>query len=205
MARICCGSLLSWKAKNGAMAMIERLSIPEVFLYTPKRHGDARGFFVETFNRALIEPLTGPLDWVQDNHSRSEPAGVVRGLHFQIGAFAQDKLVRCLRGSILDVAVDIRHGSPTFGQHVSALLSEDNGVQIFVPKGFAHGFATLTPGVEVAYKVTNYYSAAHDRGIRFDDPALGIDWRLPVSAPVLSDKDAKLPLLADAPAYFRFS
>lgn len=184
--------------------MFERLEIPEVFLFTPKRFGDSRGFFSETFNRALLEPMTGPVEWVQDNHSRSEPKGVVRGLHFQLPPFAQDKLVRCLRGSILDVAVDIRHGSPTFGKHVTATLSEENGVQIFVPKGFAHGFVTLEPNVEIAYKVTNYYSPTSDRGIRFDDPDIGVDWGVSRENAVLSDKDAALPALSDTPEYFRY-
>lgn len=145
-------------------------------MFTPKRIADERGFFVETYNRALMEPMTGPMDWVQDNHSRSNPKGTVRGLHFQIPPFAQDKLVRCILGSILDVAVDIRHGSPTFGQHVAAKLTAEGGEQIFVPKGFAHGFVTLEDGCEITYKVTNYYSAAHDRGIRWNDPALRIAW-----------------------------
>ncbi len=184
--------------------MFERLAIPEVFVFTPKRFGDERGFFCETFNRELIEPYTGPLDWVQDNHSRSAPKFVLRGLHFQAPPYAQDKLVRCTRGAILDVAVDIRHGSPTFGQHVSAKLTADKGEQIFVPKGFAHGFLTLEPDVEVMYKVTNYYNADADGGIRFDDPALGIDWGLDGAEPVLSGKDRELPLLADTPAHFRF-
>jgi dTDP-4-dehydrorhamnose 3,5-epimerase len=148
--------------------------------------------------------MIGPLDWVQDNHSRSNPKGVVRGLHFQTPPFAQDKLVRCVRGSILDVAVDIRHGSPSFGRHVSARLTAGGGEQIFVPKGFAHGFVTLEEGCEVIYKVSNYYSAAHDRGVRWNDPALGIDWGVSAGDAVLSAKDEVQPLLADTPAYFRF-
>ncbi len=184
--------------------MFERLEIPDVFLFTPKRHGDDRGFFCESFNHAVMEPMTGPVKWVQDNHSRSQPKGVLRGLHFQIPPFAQDKLVRCVRGSILDVAVDIREGSPTYGKYVSATLSEENGVQIYVPKGFAHGFVTLEEGVEVMYKVTNYYSPTCDRGIQFDDPALGIDWGVTREEATLSDKDAKLPKLADIPTAFRY-
>lgn len=184
--------------------MFERLAIPEVFVFTPKRLSDDRGFFVETFKRGEIDLMTGPLDWVQDNHSRSESAGTLRGLHFQIPPFAQDKLVRCIAGSVLDIAVDIRHGSPTFGQHVSAKLTARGGEQIFVPKGFAHGFLTLEPGCEVVYKVTNYYSSPHDRGVCWNDPALRIDWGVDAAKAVLSAKDAKAPLLAETPAYFRY-
>lgn len=184
--------------------MFQRLAIPEVFLFTPKRFGDERGFFVETFTRSVMEPMTGPRDWVQDNQSRSGPKGVLRGLHFQLAPFAQDKLVRCLRGAILDVAVDIRHGSPTFGQHVSAKLTEAGGEQIFVPKGFAHGFLTLEENCEIAYKVTNYYSARHDRGLMWNDPALRIPWGVTADQITLSGKDAKLPLLADTPVHFRY-
>jgi dTDP-4-dehydrorhamnose 3,5-epimerase len=180
------------------------LVIPDVFIFTPKRFGDERGFFQETFNRALIEPMTGPLDWVQDNHSRSNAKGVVRGLHFQVPPFAQDKLVRCIRGAILDVAVDIRHGSPTFGRHVSACLTASGGEQIFVPRGFAHGFATLEEGCEVAYKVSNYYSASHDRSVRWNDPAIGIDWGIEEAEAILSPKDAAAPLLADLVVCFRY-
>ena len=184
--------------------MFQRLAIPEVFTFTPKRFGDERGFFQETFNRALLEPMTGPLDWVQDNHSLSKRRGVVRGLHFQTPPYAQDKLVRCLRGAVVDVAVDIRHGSPTFGKHVSARLTAGGGEQIFVPKGFAHGFATLEEGCEVAYKVTNYFSREHDRSMRWNDPALAIDWGISDAEAVLSEKDAAAPLLADEPVYFRY-
>lgn len=184
--------------------MFQRLAIPDVFVFTPKRFGDDRGFFTETFNRATMEPMTGPLDWVQDNHSMSRPKGTVRGLHFQIPPFAQDKLVRCVRGSILDVAVDIRHGSPTFGQYVSAKLTADGGEQIFVPKGFAHGFVTLEEGCEVTYKVTNYYSGACDRGVRWNDPALQIDWGISEQDATLSAKDAAAPMLADTPVDFGY-
>jgi dTDP-4-dehydrorhamnose 3,5-epimerase len=184
--------------------MFQRLAIPDVFVFTPKRFGDERGFFVETFNRALMEPMTGPIDWVQDNHARSATKGVLRGLHFQLAPFAQDKLVRCVRGSILDVAVDIRHGSPTFGKYVSAKLTAEAGEQIFVPRGFAHGYLTLEDGCEVFYKVNTYYSSTHDRGVRWNDPALGIDWGVEASQVTLSPKDVQQPLLADCPAYFRF-
>ena len=184
--------------------MFQRLSIPDVFVFTPKRFGDDRGFFVETFNRGALEPATGALEWVQDNQSRSSARGTVRGLHFQTPPFAQDKLVRCIHGAIVDVAVDIRYGSPTFGKHVSARLTAEGGEQIFVPKGFAHGFVTLEDNCEVAYKVTNYYSAHSDRSIRWNDPALGIDWGVAEKDATLSQKDAAAPMLAEAPAYFRF-
>lgn len=185
--------------------MFQRLGIPDVFLYTPKRFGDERGFFMETFNAAVMEPMTGPAVWVQDNHSCSEPAGTVRGLHFQVPPFAQDKLVRCIAGSILDVVVDIRHGSPTFGQHVSSKLTASGGELIFVPKGFAHGFVTLESGCEVVYKVTNYYSSLHERSVRWNDPALKIEWRVGKEEAVLSAKDAVAPMLAELPEIFRYS
>lgn len=184
--------------------MIEHLSIPGVFVFTPKRFSDERGFFAETFNVSVMEPLTGPLSWVQDNHSLSVPRNVLRGLHFQLPPFAQDKLVRCVQGEIFDVAVDIRHGSPTFGKYVSAVLSAENGAQIFVPKGFAHGFLTIEARTEVAYKVSNYYSAKFDAGIVWDDATLRIDWPLSGESAVLSQKDAALPTLSDMPVYFRY-
>lgn len=184
--------------------MFEQSDIPGVFLIKPNWIGDARGAFCETFVRARYEPLTGPLDWVQDNHSKSVPKGVLRGLHFQIPPFAQDKLVRCVRGALLDVAVDIRAGSPTFGRYVSAVLSEENGRQIFIPKGFAHGFLTLEPNTEIIYKVTNYYAPAHDRGICWDDPTLAIAWGVSKDEVVLSQKDAQLPALAAAGEYFKY-
>jgi dTDP-4-dehydrorhamnose 3,5-epimerase len=184
--------------------MFERLAIQDVFLYTPKRFGDSRGFFMESFNLAALMPMTGPQQWVQDNHSRSEAAGTVRGLHLQLPPFAQDKLVRCVRGAILDVAVDIRHGSPTYGQHVSAELSDENGVQIYVPRGFAHGFITLTPGAEVQYKVTNYYNVIAERSIHWLDPDLNIQWGAFAERATLSDKDQAAPLLKKSPIYFTY-
>lgn len=184
--------------------MFERLAIPEVFLFTPKRWGDDRGYFVETFTQKLLEPMTGKLEWVQDNHSLSKPKYVLRGLHFQAPPFAQDKLVRVLRGSVLDVAVDIRDGSPTYGKHVKAVLTADGGEQIFVPKGFAHGFLTLETDVEIAYKVTNYYDKSSDGGVRWNDPALGIDWGVAADQVVLAPKDAAAPLLSETPGHFRY-
>jgi len=183
--------------------MFERLSIPDVFTFTPQRYADERGYFCETFNKAALEALTGPVDWVQDNYSMSARRGVVRGLHFQAPPFAQDKLVRCQRGSVLDVAVDIRHGSPTFGRHVAVQLTSARGEQVFIPKGFAHGFVTLEDGCEVSYKVSAYYSPAHAHAIRWDDPALGIDWGVDEGQATLSKKDADAAPLAATPAWFR--
>lgn len=185
--------------------MFKRLDIPEVFIFTPQRFPDDRGYFVQTYNRTLIETMTGPLDWVQDNQSLSHRKGTVRGLHFQASPFAQDKLVRCVRGAILDIALDIRHGSPTFGRHVAATLTAEGGEQIFMPKGFAHGLITLEDQSEVAYKVTSFYSADHDRSIRWNDPSLGINWGVGEASAILSAKDADAPMLADTPEYFRYA
>ena len=179
-------------------------AIPAVKLIEPKRFGDRRGFFSETYSRAAFIGAGIDLDFVQDNHSLSELVGTLRGLHFQIRPFAQDKLIRCARGRILDVAVDIRRGSPSFGAHVAVELSRNNWRQLLVPRGFAHGFITLEPSSEVLYKVTAPYSAAHDFGLAFDDPALGIDWPAPTGGAVLSDKDRRHPLLAELPAYFDY-
>jgi dTDP-4-dehydrorhamnose 3,5-epimerase len=173
-------------------------AIPDVRILVPKRFGDHRGFFCETFSKRALEQIGIIGEFVQDNHSLSRQKGVLRGLHFQIAPKAQDKLVRVVRGSILDVAVDIRPDSPTYKSHVSDLLSADNGRQLFVPKGFAHGFVTLEPDTEVVYKVTDYYSPEHERGILWCDPALGIDWTIRPEDAVLSDRDRKHPPLADA-------
>jgi dTDP-4-dehydrorhamnose 3,5-epimerase len=182
--------------------MIEHTELPDVWTFTPKIFGDARGWFTESYNQKTLEPELGNLPFVQDNHSRSTQTGTVRGLHFQTPPSAQDKLVRVLKGSILDVAVDIRRGSPMFGKHVAVTLDAKTGRQLFVPKGFAHGFITLEPDTEVFYKVTAYYSAEHDRGMLWSDPALRIDWGLAPELAVVSDKDKSLPRLADLPAYF---
>lgn len=181
---------------------VEPLAIPDVKLFTPKRFGDHRGFFAETYSRKVLADNGFHDEFVQDNQSLSREKGVVRGLHFQLPPFDQAKLVRVIRGAILDVAVDIRRSSPTFGKWVSAEITSENFRQILVPAGFAHGFAVLTPDTEVVYKVTNYYSPAHDRGILWNDPALGIDWQIPESEAVLSDKDRKHPVLAQAPDLF---
>lgn len=178
---------------------ITSLAIAEVKLAEPDRFGDERGFFSETYSRRDF--AAGGIDgeFVQDNQSRSASPGTVRGLHYQLPPFAQAKLVRVVRGSIFDVAVDIRRGSPTFGAHVAVTLSAAAWNQLFVPAGFAHGFCTLEPDTEVAYKVTAYYSREHDRGIRWDDPALGIAWPVDAGAAVLSAKDAALPRLDAVP------
>ena len=176
---------------------VELTAIPAVKIVTPKKHGDARGFFSEVYSKAAWDQAKLDLTFVQDNHSFSQGAGVLRGLHFQTPPFAQDKLVRVARGRILDVAVDIRRSSPTFGQHVAVELSAENWRQLLVPIGFAHGFVTLEPNTEVLYKTTAPYSAAHDRGLAWDDPALAIAWTLPPDGPTLSDKDRRWPRLKD--------
>ena len=182
--------------------MIERLAIPDVWTYTPPCFEDQRGWFFESFNaRALSDALKG-VSFVQDNQAHSRAKGTLRGLHFQTPSRAQDKLVRVLRGSVLDVAVDIRRASPTFGNWVSALLSAENRVQIFVPKGFAHGYLTLEPDTEVFYKVSDFYSKDNEAGLVWDDPALGIDWCEEASSVVIADRDRQFPKLADLPAYF---
>lgn len=183
---------------------IEPTEIPEVLLITPNRFGDARGWFSETFRADRLAEAGFDRPFVQDNHSLSGDRGTVRGLHFQVAPHAQDKLVRCTRGRILDVAVDIRVGSPTYGRHVSAELSAENGRQLLVPIGFAHGFLTLEPDCEVQYKVTGYYSKECDRGILWNDPDLGIDWTTAASEAILSDKDRNAPLLKDCEPFFTY-
>uniref|UniRef100_A0A9E8CKU6 dTDP-4-dehydrorhamnose 3,5-epimerase n=1 Tax=Bosea sp. NBC_00436 TaxID=2969620 RepID=A0A9E8CKU6_9HYPH len=184
------------------MLSVEDTAIPAVKIITPKKFGDHRGFFSETWSRKAFAEAGLDLDFVQDNQSLSAPVGTLRGLHFQSPPFAQDKLVRVTRGRILDVAVDIRASSPTFGKHVAVELSAENWRQLLVPIGFAHGFVTLEPDTEVLYKVTAPYAPENDHGLAFDDPALGIDWRLPLSELTLSDKDRKHPRLAEMLRYF---
>jgi len=178
------------------------LDIPDVKIIRPKKFGDHRGFFSETYTKKTFEAAGLQYDFVQDNHSLSAEVGTVRGLHFQLPPFAQDKLVRVVRGAILDVAVDIRKGSPTFGRHVSAVISAAEWNQILVPIGFAHGFCTLEPDTEVIYKVTNYYSPEHDRGLLWNDPELGIDWPVAADKAHLSDKDHKHPTFAQLGDWF---
>lgn len=179
-------------------------SIAGLQLFTPKRHGDHRGFFCELFRQDAFEAAAGPTVFVQENQSLSRETGTLRGLHFQARPKAQGKLVRCGRGALLDVVVDIRTGSPTFGRHAAFELSAENGRQLWVPAGFAHGFCTLEADTEILYKVTDYYSPEHDRGLAFDDPALGIDWPVESGAAILSDKDRRHPRLADLPDYFAY-
>lgn len=188
-------------------------SSASVQLIRPMRHGDDRGWFTETYNRDTFAAIGIDCAFVQDNHSLSVPAFTLRGLHFQTPPRGQDKLVRCIRGRIFDVAVDVRKGSPTYSQWVGAELSAENGYQLFVPIGFAHGFLTLEPDCEVAYKCSDTYAPEHDGGIRWDDPtpkALGgegggIDWPLPAgTSPELSVKDTKLTLLTDFDSPFPY-
>lgn len=181
---------------------ITPLAIPEVLLIEPARFGDARGFFSEVWKQSALAAAGLSVAFVQDNHSFSRDVGVLRGLHFQRPPHAQGKLVRVVRGSILDVVVDIREGSPTYGQHVTAEISAANWRQIWVPRGFAHGLLTLEPDTEVLYKVDGEYNREADGGIAWNDPAIGIDWPLPPGGPTLSDKDAKAPRLAEAGRIF---
>jgi dTDP-4-dehydrorhamnose 3,5-epimerase len=184
------------------MELIET-EIPDVKVLVPKKFGDERGFFSETYNHKTIGKLLGQdLDFVQDNHAFSAAKGVVRGLHYQLPPMAQGKLVRVTRGAIHDVAVDIRKGSPTFGKHVRRLISAENWHQIWVPPGFAHGYATLEPNTEVLYKVTNYYSPKNEAGIRWNDSAIGIEWGVDLTSVILSGKDAVNPMLSEATRLF---
>ena len=183
---------------------VEPLSIPDVRIIRPQKHADARGFFSETYNRRTFADAGIDLTFVQDNHTFSTQSGTLRGLHFQTPPFAQDKLVRVVRGSILDVAVDLRAGSPSYGRHVRAVISAEAWNQILVPVGFAHGLLTLEPDTEVVYKVTALHAPDHDKGLLWNDPALGIDWPLPATQVRLSAKDTAQPRLAELPTYFRY-
>ncbi|MDB5510837.1 MAG: dTDP-4-dehydrorhamnose 3,5-epimerase [Enterovirga sp.] len=175
-----------------------------VTLITPRRLGDERGWFSETYSRkALAERGIGE-EFVQDNQSLSRPTGTLRGLHFQTPPYAQAKLVRCLRGRIMDYAVDVRRGSPTYGRWIAAELSAETGAQLYVPVGFAHAFLTLEPDCEVAYKVTAYYAPECDGGIAFDDPDIGIDWPIPADRLLLSPKDRTLPRLSEWESPFAY-
>ena len=183
---------------------VRELGLAGVLEIVPDKFGDRRGFFSETWNAGRFREAGIDIAWVQDNHSLSAAPFVLRGLHYQMPPVAQDKLVRVPRGAIFDVAVDIRRGSPTFGKWVGLELSDEKWNQILVPKGFAHGFLTLQPGTEVAYKVSAPYSGEHDRAIRFDDPDIGVAWPLGGAEPVLSAKDAGAPRLADVDTGCRF-
>jgi dTDP-4-dehydrorhamnose 3,5-epimerase len=181
---------------------VEPLAISEVTLITPPRFQDPRGFFSETWNQGRFAETGIPGPFIQDNHAFSRGIGVLRGLHCQIGSNAQGKLVRCARGAIHDVAVDVRQGSPTFGRWVGATLSAENWTQIWVPVGFLHAYCTLTEETEVIYKVTGAYDKAAERGVIWNDPDIGIDWPVAPEDVILSEKDKVLPRLRDCPPLF---
>lgn len=171
--------------------------LPDVFIIEPKVYQDSRGYFMETWNQNVYEQVHVVAKWVQDNESMS-CAGVLRGLHYQIPPFSQAKLVRVILGRVLDVAVDVREGSETFGKYVAVELSGENKRQLYIPRGFAHGFVVLEDRTSFSYKCDNYYQPSYEKGIRFDDPALGIDWGIKDSDLIISNKDLKLPLLSQA-------
>ncbi len=176
---------------------VESLAITDVKLVTPARFGDARGYFSETYNSQRFKAAGVTADFMQDNHSYSEMAGTVRGLHFQAPPFAQAKLVRVIRGAVVDIAVDARKNSPTYGKWVKAELSAGNGAQIYIPRGFLHGFATLQPDTEILYKVDAPYSKAHDGAVLWNDPDLAIDWGVDPASAILSDKDVSAQRFED--------
>ena len=180
---------------------IENTTIPEIKILIPKRFGDDRGFFAESWNKLTLDSLGLNYEFVQDNHSLSEQIGTIRGLHFQAPPFAQTKLIRCGQGCMFDVAVDIRNGSPTFGQWVGVELSAKNGKQLLVPEGFLHGFITRTKNTEIIYKCTNYYAPEYDACVKFDDPDIGIEWNLDGEV-FLSNKDKSAPMLKDIKSPF---
>jgi dTDP-4-dehydrorhamnose 3,5-epimerase len=182
---------------------VESTTLEAVLLIVARRFADDRGRFCETYNRQAFERVGVSCEFIQDNQSFSRRVGTVRGLHFKITPFAQAKLVRVLRGAIFDVAVDIRRGSETYGKSFGATLSAENGRQLFVPAGFAHGFCTLQAETEVLYKVNAPYSRDHERGLKWNDPALGIAWPIDETGAVILDRDRELPSLAVLPEYFR--
>lgn len=182
--------------------MINQLSIPGVLLIKPQRRGDERGWFSETFRQSALDEAGFRGVFVQDNHARSSRRGVLRGLHFQKPPHAQDKLVRCVRGAVFDVAVDIRKGSPTYGRWVGTELSADNGLQLLAPKGFAHAYCTMSDDCEVIYKVTDYYAPQAEGTLRWNDPAVAIDWRVPAAEITTNARDAQAPLLAELDSPF---
>lgn len=176
---------------------IIKTEIPEVVLIEPKVFGDERGYFFESFSQRIFEEKVRKIDFVQDNESKSS-YGVVRGLHYQLPPFAQSKLVRAVKGRILDIALDIRKGSPTFGRYTAQILSDENKKQMFIPRGFAHGFAALSDEVIFSYKCDNYYAPDYEAAVVFNDLQLGIDWQIPDKDMIISDKDRKHPLFKDA-------
>ena len=184
---------------------VEPLAISEVLLITPRRFGDARGFVSESFKRRLLVNAGIPFDFVQDNDSFSRDRGTIRGLHAQYGPSVQGKLVRVVQGAIWDVAVDARHGSPTFGRHAAAELTAENGCQLWIPPGFLHGFCTLSPGTLAIYKMTAEYDPAHECGALWNDPTLAIPWPIDPLEAIVSDKDRLHPRLANCPAWFTYT
>ncbi|WP_271809519.1 dTDP-4-dehydrorhamnose 3,5-epimerase [Clostridium beijerinckii] len=172
-----------------------------VYIVEPQVIGDERGWFMETYSRIKIPEIT--CDFCQDNQSYSKEKGILRGIHFQNGEYAQAKLVRCVRGTVLDVAVDLRKGSPTYREWVAVELSAENKKQLFIPRGFGHGFVTLTDDVEFVYKADNYYNYESDRSVKFDDPEIGVEWG--IENPILSEKDTKAPLLKDSDCSFVYN
>ena len=186
---------MAFEFKNCTLS--DGTEIKGLYEIQPKIFGDSRGYFLESWNQARYSEAEVDASWIQDNESKSR-YGVLRGLHYQAAPYTQAKLVRVMQGKVLDIALDIRRGSPTFGRHVAVELSDENKYQIFIPRGFAHGFAVLSEEVLFAYKCDNCYMPSHERGIAFNDPALGIDWKLEPGHCILSDKDRKNPLFADA-------
>lgn len=180
----------------------QTFDIPDLLHIQPRKHGDERGYFAEIFRQDAFSSHAGPTEFVQENQSLSQKVGTVRGLHFQTDPYAQGKLVRCLAGAICDVAVDLRLGSPTFGKWVAVDLTAAACNQLWVPAGFAHGFCTLEPDTVVCYKVTNYYSPECDRGVRWDDPAIGVEWPALADPDTLSAKDRVQPALGELPTHF---
>lgn len=176
--------------------------ISEVKIIEPEVFGDIRGWFFESYNKQKFFDLGIKIDFIQDNHSMSTKKGTLRGLHFQIDPKSQSKLIKCVKGSVLDVVVDLREGSPTFKKYVKVELAAESKRELFIPKGFGHGFLTLTNDAEVEYKVDQYYSKEHDRSIRYNDPELNIDWG--ISNPILSEKDKVAPLLKDSDINFKY-
>lgn len=174
---------------------IQETDLRGVFVLTPKVFGDARGWFMESWSKRVFEDAGIHVDFVQDNQSFSAQKGTLRGLHYQLNPMCQAKLVRCTRGELFDVAVDIRRGSPQYGRWMGARLSAENKRQLFIPRGFAHGFITLTDDVEIQYKADNYYAPECDGGIRWDDPTIGVEW--PIKPVILSEKDAAAPMLSE--------
>lgn len=186
------------------MIDVIRTDIPGVVIIEPKVFGDSRGYFLESWSQRDFEAAVRPVNFIQDNESKST-YGVVRGLHFQKGRFSQSKLVRAVSGTVLDVAVDIRRGSPWFGKHVACILSGENHRQFFVPRGFAHGFAVLSPEAVFQYKCDNFYAPSEEGAIAWNDPSLGIDWGIPGADVILSEKDRHHPLLSEAADLFDYS